>query len=204
MKTTFVALFAASLASAQQFGGVPECAQKCIQEALPKVGCDVSDTACACESGTQARLRSVVAPCLLSECDSEELVQAQQAGAAQCEQQSSAGSATGTATREDLGTTGTMSILPTDIIVTPPSDSTSTPGGPSITTISSIVTPPSGGNDTTVTQTSTAGDSDETGGAGGDNGGDSEGGDGGDDDSGASSMGTAGLAVALLAAVIAI
>ncbi|KAK0387838.1 hypothetical protein NLU13_4083 [Sarocladium strictum] len=201
MKATIVALLAASLVSAQSFDGIPKCAQECLQEAIPQAGCGLQDTACQCLESTQMKLRSLAAPCFLSQCEPNEVLQAQSAGNAACEAFKSA-----TATVSDAGTTGLMSILPTDVLP-PISSPATTPGAPSITTISSIATPPSGGNLTT-TRTTTGDDSNETGGSGGGSGSGGNGGSG--DNAGtttstdAAPMATAGLVAALFAAAIAI
>lgn len=208
MKATFVALLAASLVSAQNFDGIPECAQECLSEAIPDAGCDLDDTACQCLESTQARLRSLAAPCFLRECEPQEIIEAQRAGAAACEDQSSSSSSEEepTNTVSDQGTSGTVSILPTDEL--PPVGGPVTPENPSITTLppTGIVTPPAG-NGTTVTQTSTSVEGGETGGgggSGGDDGDDGGDGDGSTTETDAAPMQTAGLVAALLAAAIAI
>lgn len=170
--------------------------QTCLREAIPDAGCDIEDTACQCLESTQAKLRTLAAPCFLRECDPDEIIEAQRAGAAACE---ALASASESRTVSDQGTTGTMSILPTDVL--PPVSTPSTPEVPSITTISSIVTPPSG--NTTTTRTTTSDDSNETGGSGG--GGDNTaGGEETTTSTDAAPMATAGLVAALLAAAVAI
>jgi hypothetical protein len=190
MKSSIFALLAASFVAAQNFDGIPECAQKCLEEAIPEAGCDIDDSACQCRESTQARLQTLAAPCILRDCDASEQIQALQNGQALC--------ASLSRTATDQGTDGSMTIMPTDSLPL------ATPTGDSITTVSqtSIVTPPSGGNTTTSTstRTTTGGSSDETGGSGDG----SDGDNGGENSTDAAPMATAGLLAALLAAAVAI
>ncbi|KAJ0384936.1 hypothetical protein COL922a_007346 [Colletotrichum nupharicola] len=80
-----LALLAAGLVAAQDFSGQPDCAIPCLRDAIPKVGCALTDTACQCASDKQEALVPVAAPCLLSACSSADLGKAQAAAAAACQ-----------------------------------------------------------------------------------------------------------------------
>ncbi|KAF9879457.1 CFEM domain-containing protein [Colletotrichum karsti] len=100
MKFT-LALLAAGLVAAQDFSGQPECAIPCLRDAIPKVGCALTDTACQCAADKQEQLVPFAAPCLLSACNSADLGKAQAAAADACKKflaTASAGSARPTAT----------------------------------------------------------------------------------------------------------
>ncbi|WYZ39232.1 hypothetical protein EsH8_III_001146 [Colletotrichum jinshuiense] len=83
MKFTLV-LVAAGLVAAQDFSGQPECAIPCLRDAIPKVGCALTDTACQCTTEKQQALIPIAAPCLLAGCNSADLTKAQSAAAAAC------------------------------------------------------------------------------------------------------------------------
>ncbi|KAM0202342.1 hypothetical protein ACHAPA_011547 [Fusarium lateritium] len=76
---------AAGLAAAQNLSGQPECALKCLQENIPKAGCELDDTACQCDAGFQEKLLPIITPCLTKACEVTDLVKAQSAAAAACE-----------------------------------------------------------------------------------------------------------------------
>ncbi|KLO84274.1 Uncharacterized protein LW93_1065 [Fusarium fujikuroi] len=83
MKATFF-LAAAGLVAAQDFGGQPECALKCLQENIPKAGCKLEDPACQCASDFQEKLLPIITPCLTKACEAQDLLKAQSAAAEAC------------------------------------------------------------------------------------------------------------------------
>ncbi|WKT47702.1 Extracellular membrane protein, CFEM domain [Fusarium oxysporum f. sp. vasinfectum] len=85
MKAAFF-LAAAGLVAAQDFGGQPECALKCLQENIPKAGCKLEDTACQCASDFQAKLLPIITPCLTKACEAQDLLKAQSAAAEACKE----------------------------------------------------------------------------------------------------------------------
>ncbi|KAF5595522.1 cell wall protein [Fusarium pseudocircinatum] len=85
MKATFF-LAAAGLVAAQDFGGQPECALKCLQENIPKAGCKLEDTACQCASDFQEKLLPIITPCLTKACEAQDLLKAQSAAAEACKE----------------------------------------------------------------------------------------------------------------------
>ncbi|KAJ4248965.1 hypothetical protein NW757_008078 [Fusarium falciforme] len=99
MKATLF-LAAAGLVAAQDFTGQPKCALKCLEEYVPKAGCDLEDTACQCDPSFQEKLTPQISPCLMKECEAADLPKALAAAQAACEAYSSAagksGSVTGT------------------------------------------------------------------------------------------------------------
>ncbi|RSM03157.1 hypothetical protein CEP52_007500 [Fusarium oligoseptatum] len=102
MKATLF-LAAAGLVAAQDFTGQPECAIKCLEEYVPKAGCDLEDTACQCDPAFQEKITPQISPCLMKECDAADLPKALAAAQAACEAYASAsgkssGSVTGTVT----------------------------------------------------------------------------------------------------------
>ncbi|RSL51696.1 hypothetical protein CEP53_008338 [Fusarium sp. AF-6] len=102
MKATLF-LAAAGLVAAQDFTGQPECAIKCLEEYVPKAGCDLEDTACQCDPAFQEKITPQISPCLMKECDAADLPKALAAAQAACEAYASAsgkssGSMTGTVT----------------------------------------------------------------------------------------------------------
>ncbi|KAF4332126.1 cell wall [Fusarium beomiforme] len=121
MKATFF-LAAAGLAAAQNFGGQPECALKCLQENIPKAGCKLEDTACQCESSFQEKLLPIITPCLTKACEANDLLKAQSAAAEACKEfaktagqgkptATSAAEATGSVTVSiDTSVTGSASV----------------------------------------------------------------------------------------------
>ncbi|KAJ4005162.1 hypothetical protein NW752_011346 [Fusarium irregulare] len=110
MKAAFF-LAAAGIVAAQDLSGQPQCALKCLQEYIPKAGCELDDTACQCESGFQKKLQPIITPCLTEACEIEDLVKAQQAASEACKAfAASAGSGSATvAPTESLGSV-TVSI----------------------------------------------------------------------------------------------
>ena len=134
MKAAFF-LAAAGIVAAQDLSGQPQCAVsqslstidaycsnsstltnlpiqlKCLQEYIPKAGCELDDTACQCESGFQKKLQPIITPCLTEACEIEDLVKAQQAASEACKAfAASAGSGSATvAPTESLGSV-TVSI----------------------------------------------------------------------------------------------
>ncbi|KAF5619320.1 cell wall protein [Fusarium sp. NRRL 52700] len=108
MKATFF-LAAAGLVAAQDFGGQPECALKCLQENIPKAGCKIEDTACQCASDFQEKLLPIITPCLTKACDAQDLLKAQSAAADACKEfAKTAGSGKPTAT--SAATTGAVTV----------------------------------------------------------------------------------------------
>ncbi|EEU46958.1 uncharacterized protein NECHADRAFT_99684 [Fusarium vanettenii 77-13-4] len=98
MKATLF-LAAAGLVAAQDFTGQPKCALKCLEEYVPKAGCDLEDTACQCDPAFQEKLTPQISPCLMKECEAADLPKALAAAQAACEAFSSAaGKSTGTVT----------------------------------------------------------------------------------------------------------
>lgn len=100
MKATLF-LAAAGLVAAQDFTGQPKCAIKCLEEYVPKAGCDLEDTACQCDPAFQEKLTPQISPCLMKECEAADLPKALAAAQAACEAYASAsgkssGSMTGT------------------------------------------------------------------------------------------------------------
>ncbi|RGP67216.1 cell wall [Fusarium longipes] len=83
MKAAFF-LAAAGLVAAQDLSGQPQCALKCLQEYIPKAGCELDDTACQCESSFQTKLAPLITPCLTEACKVEDLLKAQQAAVDAC------------------------------------------------------------------------------------------------------------------------
>ncbi|OHE96638.1 hypothetical protein CORC01_08095 [Colletotrichum orchidophilum] len=84
MKFTLALVAAAGLVIAQDFSGQPKCALSCLAEAIPKVGCNLTDTACQCTKEKQEALAPIAAPCLLAACNSTDLTAAQNAAAKAC------------------------------------------------------------------------------------------------------------------------
>ncbi|KAI8722152.1 CFEM domain-containing protein [Fusarium sp. LHS14.1] len=97
MKATLF-LVAAGLVAAQDFTGQPECALKCLEEYVPKAGCDLEDTACQCDPAFQEKLTPQISPCLMKECEAADLPKALAAAQAACEAFSSAAGKSGTVT----------------------------------------------------------------------------------------------------------
>ncbi|RSL73348.1 hypothetical protein CEP54_000556 [Fusarium duplospermum] len=100
MKATLF-LAAAGLVAAQDFTGQPKCAIKCLEEYVPKAGCDLEDTACQCDPAFQEKLTPQISPCLMKECEAADLPKALAAAQVACEGYASAsgkssGSETGT------------------------------------------------------------------------------------------------------------
>ncbi|KAG5763629.1 hypothetical protein H9Q72_008276 [Fusarium xylarioides] len=107
MKATFF-LAAAGLVAAQDFGGQPECALKCLQENIPKAGCKLEDTACQCASDFQEKLLRIITPCLTKACEAQDLLKAQSAAAEACKEfAKTAGKATATSA---AATTGAVTV----------------------------------------------------------------------------------------------
>ncbi|KAF5582738.1 cell wall protein [Fusarium pseudoanthophilum] len=143
MKATFF-LAAAGLVAAQDFGGQPECALKCLQENIPKAGCKLEDTACQCASDFQEKLLPIITPCLTKACEAQDLLKAQSAAAEACKEfAKTAGSSKPTATSAatsgavtvsiDTSVTGSASVpaifssIPETVVPTPhPGNGTST------------------------------------------------------------------------------
>ncbi|EWG39400.1 hypothetical protein FVEG_02239 [Fusarium verticillioides 7600] len=110
MKATFF-LAAAGLVAAQDFGGQPECALKCLQENIPKAGCKLEDTACQCASDFQEKLLPIITPCLKKACEAQDLLKAQSAAAEACKEfAKTAGSSKPTATSAATSGAVTVSI----------------------------------------------------------------------------------------------
>ncbi|KAF5971250.1 cell wall protein [Fusarium coicis] len=110
MKATFF-LAAAGLVAAQDFGGQPECALKCLQENIPKAGCKLEDTACQCASDFQEKLLPIITPCLTKACEAQDLLKAQSAAAEACKEfAKTAGSSKPTATSAATSGAVTVSI----------------------------------------------------------------------------------------------
>jgi hypothetical protein len=110
MKAAFF-LAAAGFVAAQDLSGQPQCALKCLQENIPKAGCELDDTACQCEPSFQKKLAPIITPCLTESCEVEDLLKAQQAAVDACKAYAAtagAGSAT-VAPTESLGSV-TVSI----------------------------------------------------------------------------------------------
>ncbi|KAF4964658.1 hypothetical protein FSARC_7454 [Fusarium sarcochroum] len=104
---------AAGLVAAQDFGGQPKCAVKCLQENIPKAGCKLDDTACQCKPDFQEKLLPIITPCLTEACDVTDLVKAQSAAAQACEDYAkSAGSdsATDAPTVAETASTGSVTV----------------------------------------------------------------------------------------------
>ncbi|KAF5249045.1 hypothetical protein FANTH_5619 [Fusarium anthophilum] len=109
MKATFF-LAAAGLVAAQDFGGQPECALKCLQENIPKAGCKLEDTACQCASDFQEKLLPIITPCLTKACEAQDLLKAQSAAADACKEfAKTAGSSKPTATSA-AATSGAVTV----------------------------------------------------------------------------------------------
>ncbi|KAF5707490.1 cell wall protein [Fusarium mundagurra] len=137
MKATFF-LAAAGLVAAQNFGGQPECALKCLQENIPKAGCKLEDTACQCASDFQEKLLPIITPCLTKACEAQDLLKAQSAAAEACKEfakTAGSGSAKATATSAaattvsiDTSVTGSASVPA--IFSSVPEESTAVPVTP--------------------------------------------------------------------------
>ncbi|KAF4473129.1 cell wall, partial [Fusarium agapanthi] len=109
MKATFF-IAAAGLVAAQDFGGQPECALKCLQENIPKAGCKLEDTACQCASDFQEKLLPIITPCLTKACEAQDLLKAQSAAADACKEfAKTAGSSKPTATSA-TATSGAVTV----------------------------------------------------------------------------------------------
>ncbi|EHK97520.1 hypothetical protein GLAREA_12022 [Glarea lozoyensis ATCC 20868] len=63
--TSVVVLAAAGIASAQNLQGIPECAVKCIRDAIEKAGCSLTDSPCQC-GPKQADIADNATPCVVS------------------------------------------------------------------------------------------------------------------------------------------
>ncbi|EGR46556.1 cell wall protein [Trichoderma reesei QM6a] len=120
MKASVLSLLLAGLVAAQDFTGQPECAIPCLKDAIPKAGCALTDTACACKPDVQAKLLGLVGPCLLSKCSPSDLAKAQAAAADACKKNaggstetSSAATATATATATEPASETTTSAAET-------------------------------------------------------------------------------------------
>ncbi|KAF4458428.1 cell wall [Fusarium albosuccineum] len=156
MKATLF-LAAAGLVAAQDFGGQPKCALECLQENIPKAGCDFDDTACQCEPDFQKKLLPIITPCLTQDsgCSTADLIKAQEAAKEACEAYAkTAGSGSGTtatATASDEEETGSVTV----------SVDTSITGSVSVPAIFSSVTEqpntPVPNNKTTAKPTKTSG-----------------------------------------------
>ncbi|EHK16973.1 uncharacterized protein TRIVIDRAFT_82827 [Trichoderma virens Gv29-8] len=92
MKASVITLLLAGLVAAQDFTGQPDCAIPCLKDAIPKAGCALTDTACACKADVQAKLAGLVAPCLISKCSASDLAKAQSAAAEACKKDTSGSS----------------------------------------------------------------------------------------------------------------
>ncbi|TFB00986.1 hypothetical protein CCMA1212_007165 [Trichoderma ghanense] len=110
MKASVLSLLLAGLVAAQDFTGQPDCAIPCLKDAIPKAGCALEDTACACKPDVQAKLLGLVGPCLLSKCSPSDLAKAQAAAADACKKNAggsteTSSDATATATEPSSETT---------------------------------------------------------------------------------------------------
>ncbi|KAM0543385.1 hypothetical protein ACHAPJ_012344 [Fusarium lateritium] len=105
---------AAGLVAAQDFGGQPECAVKCLQENIPKAGCKLDDTACQCKPDFQEKLLPIITPCLTKACQASDLLKAQSAAAQACEdyaKTAGSGSATeATTAAAETASTGSVTV----------------------------------------------------------------------------------------------
>ncbi|KAL7806308.1 cell wall protein [Trichoderma gracile] len=152
MKASVIALlFAAGLVAAQDFTGQPECAIPCLEDAIPKAGCAIEDTACACKPDVQAKLVGLVGPCLLSKCSSGDVAKAQAAAADACKR--NAGGSTQTSS--DATATEPASETTTSAAETTTEAGTTTDAG---TTTSEATTAPASTTavETTASETTTA------------------------------------------------
>ncbi|KAF7548765.1 hypothetical protein G7046_g8562 [Stylonectria norvegica] len=156
MKVTLFAFAAVGFVAAQNFDGIPECAIPCLKEAIPKVGCALDDQACQCNADTQSKLVSIVSPCLIKACSSNELIKVQDAAGAACAAYSataSGASATESATASASGSASTtVTESATDSAATTGSDTASITG--SATEVDETATG-SGSVSTTVTESAT-------------------------------------------------
>ncbi|KAK1238599.1 hypothetical protein MKX07_004175 [Trichoderma sp. CBMAI-0711] len=133
MKASVLSVLLAGLVAAQDFTGQPECAIPCLKDAIPKAGCALTDTACACKPDVQAKLLGLVGPCLLSKCSPGDLAKAQAAAADACKKNaggsteaSSAATATATATEPASETTTSAAETTTEAATTTDAGTTTT------------------------------------------------------------------------------
>ncbi|KAF6816456.1 hypothetical protein CMUS01_04038 [Colletotrichum musicola] len=144
MKFT-LALVAAGLVAAQDFSGVPQCALPCLADAIPKVGCALTDTACQCSTEKQEALVPIAAPCLLSACNSGDLGKAQSAAAAACSRFLATASAqpSASAAASSAPAAATSASAAVSSAAASASASASAPASAAATTASAAVTPSS-------------------------------------------------------------
>ncbi|KAK0671197.1 hypothetical protein QBC41DRAFT_300831 [Cercophora samala] len=97
-----------TLAVAQDLEGQPACATSCLISAISAAGCSASDIGCQC-GPSQVSIAASAGPCLLQACPMSDLLTAESAGKAKCEnysatagaaptRQDNAGPVTGTGT----------------------------------------------------------------------------------------------------------
>ncbi|KAH6604165.1 cfem domain-containing [Trichoderma cornu-damae] len=118
MKASVVSLLLAGLVAAQDFAGQPQCAIPCLEDAIPKAGCALTDTACACKPDVQAKLLTLVGPCLIRKCSPADLGQAQAAAADACKKLAASASSSPQSVVEHS----------TEAATTAPGSSTTAPG----------------------------------------------------------------------------
>ncbi|CAN8100237.1 unnamed protein product [Discula destructiva] len=82
MKSTILLVAGASFVAAQNLTGEPDCAIPCLQNAIASVCTPATDQGCSCAN--QGPIANAAVSCLLANCDSAGLTQAQAAGAQLC------------------------------------------------------------------------------------------------------------------------
>ncbi|KAL6871804.1 cell wall protein [Trichoderma novae-zelandiae] len=162
MKVSVVSLLLAGLVAAQDFSGQPDCAIPCLKDAIPKAGCALTDTACACKPDVQAKLVGLVGPCLLSKCSPSDLAKAQAAAADACKNNAGgsteiASDATTTATEPSSETTASATESTTEATTTTDAGTTSeATTAPASTTSAETTVPETTVPETTAPETTTA------------------------------------------------
>lgn len=88
----FVAVLALGLVAcvhgqqcAEEISQIPECARTCAQEASAAIGCDPQDLQCQCEESNAASIQTEAIPCVLANCQQQDLLAAQAAAGSVCQ-----------------------------------------------------------------------------------------------------------------------
>ncbi|CAG8971567.1 hypothetical protein HYALB_00009216 [Hymenoscyphus albidus] len=101
---------AATIVSAQNFAGIPTCAQECIRSSITSAGCALTDASCQCSPSAYVSIQNSASSCLIKSnaCKPDELATAANNGAKLCDQFRASGGVASNATVTAVGTGGTI------------------------------------------------------------------------------------------------
>lgn len=102
----------AALVVAQSAGDIPQCALGCFVDNVQKTsGCELTDFPCQCEPATQMKLNSVIAPCVLAGCPTDDAIKTNDVVQGICKNAlgDSASSSGGMSSMGSMTPSGTMS-----------------------------------------------------------------------------------------------